>query len=492
MKMKNFLKNLTCIIFVQCLFVLAQIVHSQSAKPSIDDCLTCHNDKDLSKVVKGKPVSLWVKKAPFTASVHGKMVCVECHKDFNPDDIPHKANIQPPECVSCHKDVAKKHTFHPQMAYFNAGSNKELFNCKGCHGTHDIAKPKTSLAQPGASNAIEFCGKCHKEEKQQHLKSEHYLAYLKNNPNAPTCTTCHSKPITKYWIKDEIELKEKQLQLCLSCHKNDNTGNAKTLKTINYENSNHGKAHAKGHKEAAACIDCHGIHNIMKSDSVKSNINRFVAPQLCRKCHPSIVQEFLTTAHGMALTQGNKDAPSCLTCHNEHNSSQIPPYDPKNLKKNYLKEEILIKNKMIYCAVCHSNDDFQKRNHLKTLEKAHDFLPNRDLYMQDVRCVECHSSNSASYMPHHILPQSKAIKNCVDCHDNDTWLLTRLSKHEKTKAKREMGNIKGAIFNDGGLTRSTFNLLFDSLCLIILGLMAISIVIHSLLRWYFRRTGGKK
>ncbi len=472
------------------LFSLGEDAHS--AKPSVDDCLACHSDKDLSKVFKGKTISLWVKEAPFRSSVHGKLVCVDCHKNFNPDDIPHKENIQTPDCGSCHKDVSQKHTFHPQMAVSNPSTKKELLNCKGCHGVHDISKPKQTLSLPGSKNSIEFCGNCHKEQKQQHLKSEHYKAFLKNNPNAPTCSSCHAKPITKYWIKDELELRDKQLQLCLSCHKDEKNGLTKTMKTVDYLNSNHGKAHDRGRKEAATCIDCHGIHNIMKSDSVSSNINRFNAPQLCRKCHLSITQEFMTSAHGMGLTKGNKDVPSCMTCHNEHNASKVPEFNAENFKKNFLKSDILIKNKMIYCAVCHSDDDFQKRNHLKTFEKAHDFLPNRDLYMQDVRCVECHSANSASGMPHHILPQSKAIKNCMECHENDTWLLTRLSKHEKTKAKREMGNIAGALFNDGGLTRSTFNLLFDAIGLIAIGLIIVSIIIHSFLRWYFKRAGGKK
>lgn len=490
--MKKFIQKSFWLFLAISLLFLFQTGNVKSAKPAVDDCLACHSDKDLSKVFKGKTVSLFVNKGPFTSSVHGKLVCVDCHKDFNPDDIPHKANIQAPDCMSCHKDVGKKHTFHPQMAFLGTTINKELFNCKGCHGVHDIKKPNMTISKPGSSNATEFCGNCHKQQKEQHLKSEHYKAFLKNNPNAPTCTYCHSQPITKYWIKDEIELKEKQLQLCLSCHKKDPNGAEKTMKTIDYTNSNHGKAHDKGHKEAAACIDCHGIHNIMKSDSVKSIINKFNAPQLCRQCHIGIAQEFLTSAHGMALNKGNKDAPSCLTCHNEHYSNKVPEYNEANFAKNYLKPNILIKNGMIYCAVCHSDDEFQKRNHLKPFEQAHSFIPNRDLYMQDVRCVECHSSNSASGMPHHILPQTKAVKNCFECHKNDTYMLTRLSKHEKTKAKREMGEIKGALFSDGGLIRSSFNLLFDSLGLILIGLLIISIIIHSILRFYFKRTGDKK
>lgn len=490
--MKKQLLNPIMLLFSLSLFLLIQVNFAQSAKPAIDDCLACHSDKDLSKVFKGKTISLWVKKAPFVSSVHGKLLCVDCHKDFNPDDIPHKANIKPPECTSCHKDVGSKHTFHPQMAYQTPGSNKDLFDCKRCHGTHDITKPKQSLFTSAGNNSIEFCGKCHKDQKDQHLKSEHYKAYLNKNPNAPTCSSCHSKPITKYWIKDEIELREKQLQLCLSCHKDKKDGKSQTLKTIDYQNSNHGKAHSKGFKEAATCIDCHGIHNIMKSDSAGSSIYKTRVPQLCRKCHMTITQEFLTTAHGIALTQGNKDAPACLTCHNEHYANKVPEYNAQNFKNSYLDPDILIKNKMIYCAVCHSNDEFQKRNNLKAFDDAHSFLPNRDLYMKDVRCVECHSSNSSAGMPHHILPQSKAIKNCMECHKDDNWLLTRLSKHEKTKAKREMGAIKGALFTDGGLTRATFNLLFDSIGVIAIGLILVSIIIHSFLRWYFKRAGAKK
>ncbi|MDQ1265044.1 MAG: hypothetical protein QG635_194, partial [Bacteroidota bacterium] len=197
--MKNRIRKSLLIFLSLYLFLPFQLLSGNPTKPSKDDCLVCHSDKDISKVEKGKTISLWVNQSQLAHSVHGRMLCVDCHKDFNPDDIPHKENIQPPECFSCHKDFAKKHTFHPQMAFFTPGSNSVLFDCKKCHGTHGISKPEISLSKPGATNAVEFCGSCHKEQKEQHIKSEHYAAYLKNNPNAPTCTYCHSKPITKYW-----------------------------------------------------------------------------------------------------------------------------------------------------------------------------------------------------------------------------------------------------------------------------------------------------
>ena len=134
------LKNIKLPLLFLCLLFCANTIFAQNALPSRDDCLACHDDKTISKIKNGKPFSLEVKKTDLENSAHAKLLCVNCHKDFNPEDMPHKAIITPVNCSSCHSDVIKKHSFHPQMA--NVGANKELSNCKNCHGTHKITKVK--------------------------------------------------------------------------------------------------------------------------------------------------------------------------------------------------------------------------------------------------------------------------------------------------------------------------------------------------------------
>src|SRR5450759_1786445 len=60
------------------------------------DCLACHSDSTLTKEGPGKkPVSLFVTEAVLNKSTHAKLACVACHTGFNPDDLPHKAKIEP-------------------------------------------------------------------------------------------------------------------------------------------------------------------------------------------------------------------------------------------------------------------------------------------------------------------------------------------------------------------------------------------------------------
>ncbi|HET7893523.1 MAG TPA: hypothetical protein VFL34_18485, partial [Candidatus Sulfotelmatobacter sp.] len=54
----------------------------QPAKPTADECLTCHSDASLTHEVNGKPVSLHVDPQHFKDSIHGSMfTCVDCHTD---------------------------------------------------------------------------------------------------------------------------------------------------------------------------------------------------------------------------------------------------------------------------------------------------------------------------------------------------------------------------------------------------------------------------
>ena len=433
---------------------------------------------------------LWkLKKTDLDNSAHAKLLCVNCHKDFNPEDMPHKAIITPVNCSSCHSDVIKKHSFHPQMA--NVGANKELSNCKNCHGTHKITKVKSTLSALGSGNATEFCGRCHAKQKAEHLTSLHQAAFLNKNIYAPTCDYCHQRQITKYWIKDEVELKEKQQELCLSCHEfKENTSHF--FKTIKFANSNHGRAVSRGKKEAASCIDCHGIHSIQRSNSAKSITNKFNVAELCRKCHISIFQEFMTSPHGISLKSGNKTSPGCINCHNEHYKDKYPEISDEALKANLLNRSILESSKMIYCAQCHTNNEIIEKNNLKSLTIAHNFLPELSKHFDKIKCVECHSANSNDNMPHNIFPAANAKKDCNECHKDNSIAIAQTAKFDKNAEIEKTGSFAGRFLSSAGIDGLTRNMLSDSLAVIAIALLIIGLIFHGALRMYFNRKGGAK
>lgn len=87
----------------------------QQNPPSSEDCLECHSDKDLSMDRNGKEISLFVDEKVLGSSPHRKLECISCHDGFDPEELPHKENIQPINCMTCHKDAKIRHLFHPQM-----------------------------------------------------------------------------------------------------------------------------------------------------------------------------------------------------------------------------------------------------------------------------------------------------------------------------------------------------------------------------------------
>ena len=117
------------------------------------------------------------------------------------NELPHKENITPVTCVNCHKNAPVKHQFHPQILQTHGKGTKVGENCKDCHGTHNIISPKLKSSPFYKDNIVNACGRCHKSEKANFLKSSHYAALKKGIKGAPNCLICHASPITDVTIK---------------------------------------------------------------------------------------------------------------------------------------------------------------------------------------------------------------------------------------------------------------------------------------------------
>lgn len=474
------------------LIILILLSYSLTLAQSNDQCLDCHSDPDISMQKKGKNVSLNVKKFTLARSVHSKLKCVQCHQGFNADDVPHKAKITPINCSSCHQDAGKKHLFHPKMMKSAGLETNASLNCKGCHGRHEVSSPKDPNSKFHFTKLTETCGACHKNEKEQHLKSGHYFAYVKHNPNVPTCIYCHSKPVTPSFEPDEAKHKQKVIDLCLGCHLNNPNVTSKFAQTlVSFEKSVHGSAILKGKKEAAGCVDCHGVHDLTKTEAHHSKINRINVPNVCGKCHISISQEYMNSTHGMALKRGNLDAPGCTYCHGEHNITKMPDVPPRVFEETHIKKSTYVRNKMVYCIVCHADEELSKKNKLLTVSKAHDFLPNQSSHWETVRCVDCHSSYLPPNLSHNILPPEKTIKKCEECHGKNSMLMSKLYTHEKKSSREKFGFINGVLLSDAYVIGTTRNVFLDTVSIFLAAMTIMGIGLHGFMRWYFKR-GGKK
>jgi cytochrome b subunit of formate dehydrogenase len=149
---------------------------------------------------------------------------------------------------------------------------------------------------------------------------------------------------------------------CVDCHKGfkpDETPHAKVIRPVDcqgchdiiaYPKSIHGKlVETQGKLKAvvaAACKDCHGTHDIRSPGDPKSPTSRAHLSQTCGKCHEDTASHYARSAHGIALEQGVKGAPSCADCHGEHN---VEPTDSRQ-SPMYKTSEARV------CERCHQNN----------------------------------------------------------------------------------------------------------------------------------------
>lgn len=463
-------------------------IHLSLLSQSNQVCLDCHGEEGMEMEKNGKTVNISVQKGVLAASAHSKLRCVDCHKGFNPDDIPHKAKIELINCKSCHPAPLDRHPFHPQLAQSNGTGGSPDMNCKGCHGTHQVKTAASPSSPTHFMNSTNYCGKCHTKEKAQHVKSNHMVELKNHNPKAPTCIYCHQNPITDNFKLSKVDLKRNQEKLCLSCHLDDKTLQTKYSKTlINYNNSVHGKAIAKGIGAAAICTDCHGTHDLEKASSPTSRINHKNVSNICAQCHIGVSQEYRNSVHGVALAKGNPDSPTCTYCHGEHNINPVIEVPVKMFTDNQINPESAIKTKMVYCIACHADEKLMKKYGISTFNKAHEWLPSLRKHNETVRCVDCHSSYTPPNLSHNLLPPEKTIKKCEECHQKNSVLMTKLYKHEKTQSRKKYGFINGTLLSDAYVVGTTRNLFLDSFSIIAFVAIILGIGFHAFMRWYFKK-----
>ncbi len=451
--------------------------------------MECHSDKDISMEKNDKVVSLYVNAKTLSESPHAGLKCVDCHKGFNAEEFPHKENIKPIQCQSCHTDYLNAHVFHASMKDKSHKDYAKLNNCKACHGTHNIISPKLATSPMHESNSLQYCSQCHEDVAKLHSVSEHKAQA--GEDKTPSCLSCHRHPVTLGSEKNALKLKQNQEKLCISCHiKSENqTSISKSL--VNYEKSVHGAQLMGGNQNAATCIDCHGTHNLQKASSPNSTVNKKNISKVCGKCHISTAHEYDMSIHGKAVAQGNPDSPSCTFCHGEHDIAKIPEISQSEFSANHINKTTFVENQMVYCVVCHIDKTMMSKYDISTVQEAHEWLPKMSIHWETVRCIDCHSSFSPPHMSHDILAPEKTVQKCEECHSKNSILMTKLYKHEKEKSREKFGFINGTILSDAYVVGTTRNLILDTGFIMLLSITAIFILLHSFLRWYFKRSGRK-
>ena len=344
---------------------------------SVDDCLACHDDHELTTEREGNEISLFVDEDKFARSIHFDIECVGCHTDLDGfDDFPHDEKLETVECNTCHDDIADIYdqSLHGQLAL---AGGKFAPRCWDCHGKHDILESGVPGSRVDKFEVPFMCGRCHKEG-----------APVDINYNIP---------------QDSI--------------------------LGHYSLSIHGEGLFKqGLVVTAVCSDCHTAHFVLPHTDIRSGIHRDNIAETCHQCHGRIEMVHQKVIHGELWEKEPNKIPVCVDCHEPHevrkvyygeisdNECMECHSDPKltmdreGITVSLFVDSIETQNSMhrgTTCAQCHTGASPHLQRSCSTVGPK-------------VDCSICHSEVVESYSTgmHGILTErgDPQAPSCVDCH----------------------------------------------------------------------------
>ena len=337
-----------------------------------NSCLECHGDKDFSVTTdSGEELSLFVDETVFKKSIHGELECTDCHTDATGD--PHPEKLAKVDCGICHEDETSEYGEGVHGKRYLQG-DESAPTCASCHGKHDILSTDNPESRTYPINLPNTCGQCHKSDG---VVSERDIDV--------------SKPYERF------------------------------------EKGVHGHALMEGNEAAASCNSCHGSHLLLPKSDPRSLIYRTNISHTCGKCHDDIATEYDKSIHGQALARGEFDAPTCITCHGEHEiQSPTEPTSPTN--PEHIAEET--------CSPCHGLPKLNQKygllpNPVESYQHSYHGLASSRGSKIAANCTSCHGI-------HNILPQSdpnstihpaNLTKTCGNCHPNATESFARSYIH---------------------------------------------------------------
>lgn len=278
---------------------------AESPKDEVDTCLSCHGEKGMEKKLpSGETQGVHVDRAGFEKSVHGaKLGCTGCHPGYQ--EMPHpdhpaksRAEFQASFrdlCKSCHFANYTKALDSVHFAALSSGNTSAPF-CGDCHGAHDISKPNEPRTK-----ISETCSGCHSSEAEAFAKSVHGQALAKtNSPDVPVCTDCHKSHAIHDPKSQATRLSSPET--CAACHRDEKKMakyglSAKVYQT--YVGDFHGRSASlyagqskAAEKVIAVCTDCHGSHEITRTNDANSAVLKANLQKTCAKCHAGAPPNF--------------------------------------------------------------------------------------------------------------------------------------------------------------------------------------------------------
>ncbi len=420
-------------------FLLLCLIPFTIFPQSKDDCLICHDDPGFKGNVNGKTISLNVNLKTFSGSVHEDLECVDCHTDYNPEDIPHTKVYSKVNCGECHSEEQKLYTECLHGKAYASGDPLAPY-CQDCHGNHDILPVKDHNSAVAPMKIPFLCGQCHREgtpvQLQRHIPQDRILENYTESIHgaglltkglivAATCVSCHSAHrILPHTDSRSTISRENIAKTCSVCHAEIETVHRKIIRGELWEKQAH---------VLPACVDCHQPHEIRKV-----YYDYGMANKDCLECHSN--PKLVSSIDGRSLyvddseiTHSKHSNIACSQCHSEVNVSKHRPCET-------------IQNK-VDCSACHEavGLEYAKSTHGNLVAKQDPNGPT---------CKECHGT-------HGILgrldPKSPTFSInipalCATCHREGEKAAVRYTGTEKDIIEHYTESIHGKGLMKSGLT----------------------------------------
>ncbi len=397
-------------------------------------CLACHSNPRLSVTRDGQRASLYVDARQVGRSAHAALGCADCHEGVDALARPHHGAVAPVDCRGCHEDLAKSHAFHGDFAKAAPAATPET-DCVSCHGSHAVMEASGAKSAFAGPRLVAACGQCHAQAAELYQKSAHGAALAAGRGEAPSCLTCHLRPVASGG--DRLALKREQSRLCLGCHRDESRVLASSSVSrgfiASYAGSVHGASLSRGNAAAANCVDCHGSHETAGALSAGSRENLRNIPATCARCHPEEAREYAQSAHAAALRKGFPDAPACTTCHGEH--SILRAADPR--------APVSARNvSQMVCGTCHASVRLSERyglasDRFQTFSDSFHGLATRGGAVVAVNCASCHGAHAIrpSSDPRSPVSRGNLAQTCGQCHPGADTRFTSSPVHVTASAQ---------------------------------------------------------
>ncbi len=198
--------------------------------------------------------------------------------------------------------------------------------------------------------------------------------------------------------------------------------------------------------KSLGCTECHTGASTVPHKKELGRVD-------CAGCHREASLQFERGIHGVALKRGDKDAPSCTSCHGSHRIFRVSDQ----------RSPVNRTNQVMLCAKCHTDVEVQKKHNLpagmiKAYESSvHGRFLKEGKAVRAAVCSDCHrahqilgpkdpdaSTNRAKmgevcgrchvqiYNEYKVSIHGKALKEgkmesptCTDCHGEHTLTLVK-------------------------------------------------------------------